>query len=388
LDQAVRPLVLEGIEAGIFPGASITVWAREGGFQGLFYGRYTYCPWSPRISKETLFDLASLTKPIVTALLVLRLISQGKLALDTCLGDLEFIRPWPRDKANIMIADLLSHSSGLPAWIPLYKEWSLKRNKRPCLSKEDAARKILSTGLLYIPGTRSIYSDLGFILLGFIIEAILGMDLHEAFRRLVLYPLGLNPEGLGYRPSMETKDYAPSFYCRQRGRVLMGEVQDLNAWYLGGISGHAGLFGSSIQCAALLSRLLLIIDSQYSADAFPKSLLKTFFFPEKRPPGSTWALGFDTPSPSNSQSGSLFSRASVGHLGYTGTSFWMDLEKGIVIVVLTNRTFPFDSTKSREVMKEFRPRLHDAIMKDLLHLEIETYGPLLPSSRNIRPAKP
>ncbi|MBW2435071.1 MAG: serine hydrolase, partial [Deltaproteobacteria bacterium] len=148
--------------------------------------------------------------------------------------------------------------------------------------------------------------------------------------------------------------------CAWRRKVLVGQVHDENAYAVGGIEGHAGLFGSAADIHRLLIELLFTYHGQKHSDLFSKNLLHQFF---RRLPGTDKALGFDAPSEKGASCGAIFSQKSVGHLGFTGTSFWMDLERSVVVILLTNRVHP---TRNNEQIKNFRPKLHDTVMEVLV----------------------
>ncbi len=359
LKRAVEPLVLRAIKEKIFPGCSLAVWKREHEPIVFSWGRETYSIKSPEIRPDTVFDLASITKPLSTTLLVTRLVNAGRLSLDTTLREFVFLNPCPQNKQSIRIRDLLSHRSGLPAWAPLYEKTR---------GKEGFKRAILSIELVDKPGRRELYSDLGFILLGFIVEDTLQMDLDRAFNEFVARPFKLREDGLGFK--VQTELIAPTLQCDRRKKMVRGEVHDLNACALGGSAGHAGLFGSAKELIGFLPKLYLLYRDELAIEGFSGAILRKFLETKISTSNSSssgtkpsFCLGFDTPSESGSQAGTHFSKKTVGHLGYTGTSFWVDLDRGIIVVFLTNRTFPLDSLESRNGLKKFRPKLHDAVMK-------------------------
>ncbi len=358
-------LIGHAITRKIFPGAVLTIAAPEGVVVERAWGRLTYCPWAPQTSPDTLFDLASLTKPLATSCAVLALIARGKLFLDTYLSDI--FGKVPSEKAGITVFHLLCHLSGLSPCKPFYPsphDTLDTVQTRSCSLGDRVIERILSDPLEAPTGSRGIYSDLGFILLGKIIEIRSGMSLDQAVFHLVYAPLGI--EGLSWKPmeAFRTRpsSIAPTQYCSLRNRVIWGEVNDLNAWTMGGIAGHAGLFGTGKAVARLLLKLLALYKDREENPNFPKELIRTFWTPAN-PLAGSWALGFDTPTPGASSSGRLFSSKTVGHLGFTGTSFWMDIERGIAIIFLSNRTFPHQTTESQEGMKRLRPRLYDLAMQ-------------------------
>ncbi|MEA3386321.1 MAG: serine hydrolase domain-containing protein [Thermodesulfobacteriota bacterium] len=361
----------------LFPGATLTVATGGKIVLEAAWGGVTHVPWSARVSPCTVYDLASLTKPLVTALSVMALIERGKLHLNDTLGS--FLSEVPLDKIQISISHLLGHTSGLPAYRPFYKELI---HLAPDFRLLEMKKLLLAEPLISPTGTQAKYSDLGFMLLGWIIESLTGRCLADAAQELVFEPLNVkglyfpltSTPAIGQIPSGppltkgEREDLknrccnglvAPTEVCPFRKRVVCGEVHDLNAWVVGGVSGHAGLFGTAGSVAKLLLRLLDIYKGGSNVPNFPKGLLHEFWRIQGPDTGSTWALGFDTPSPVGSSAGSSFSPRSIGHLGFTGTSFWMDLEHEILVVLLTNRIFPKADKKSQAQMRQFRPLLHD-----------------------------
>jgi CubicO group peptidase (beta-lactamase class C family) len=222
--------------------------------------------------------------------------------------------------------------------------------------------------LAYEPGKGRLYSDLDFMVLGNIIERVCQRGLDRFFSRAVCAPLGINEllflpleDENGPGPAAKNiSDVAATEECPCRGRVLLGEVHDKNAHALLGVSGHSGLFGTARGVFLLVSEFLAAYRGSTKAALFAPETARTFLL-RQGPPGS-FALGFDTPSRPDSSSGRFFSDNTVGHLGFTGTSFWADLEKDVVVVLLTNRVHP---DGANEKIKGFRPVIHDAVMRAL-----------------------
>ncbi len=359
-------LIADAIGSGLFPGCALAVSCNERARFSSSWGRLSFVPWSPEVSaSRTFFDLASLTKPLATACAIITLASQGILNIDECIGNI--FNNIQTEKACITVRQLLSHSAGLAAHVPFYSNWlaSTKKGSPPSISEIVAT--ITESPLEYQPGTRSIYSDLGFMLLAAIIEKVSGMPYTRYVRESVLLPLGAHDIlGPSAAPCTERDilSFAPTGFCPFERKTVQGEVNDLNA--RAGFHGHAGLFATADSLLSMLETLLDIFFQKKEVENFDPELLARFWTQKSRVSGSTWALGFDTPSTKNSSAGKLFSVHSVGHLGFTGTSFWIDIEKRIIVVFLSNRTFPSATSKSQEEMKGFRPRLHDAVMKMLL----------------------
>ncbi|TAJ91888.1 serine hydrolase, partial [bacterium] len=217
------------------------------------------------------------------------------------------------------------------------------------------------------PGTRSFYSDLGFMLLGEVVEEITGWTLDRYCQNKIFKPMGLRSTSFVDLTQLRTRRLqpvsemiAPTEQCPWRKRVLCGEVHDDNAYVMGGVAGHAGLFSSARDIHLFLTRLKRCYRGE--EPLLPAPLVKEFLIRDETVKGSTYALGWDTPSAENSSSGSYFSPHSVGHLGFTGTSIWWDLEKDCHVILLSNRIHP---SRTTDKIKGFRPYIHDLIMKTL-----------------------
>lgn len=279
---------------------------------------------------ETLFDIASLTKPLSTATLAMMAVEAGALSLDD--------RPRP----DVTVAQIWSHSSGLPAW------------KRLGDTRDEVLRAVAAEPLESPPGTVARYSDLGFILLGATVERALGQPLDEAFAARIARPLGV---GTTFHP----RDAAA---CAPTEGDLRGVVHDENARAMGGVAGHAGLFSTARDVSRLAHSLVAAWHGVRSATVprlLPPARVRQLWTPSGVP-GSTWCLGWDRPSPAHSSAGTRWPRDGVGHLGFTGCSLWIDPPRGRWVVLLSNRVHP---TRANEAIKAFRPALHDAIVAAL-----------------------
>jgi len=357
----VREACEKGLAEGVFSGvsAAVSVVQKKVRYRGWFSGGVTrYDQLGVPVNPSTLFDLASLTKPLCTTLCTLTLIMSGKMqGDDTCLSLLK--SNLPPEKKYITIFDILNHSSGLPAYFPYFSDFNPHFSKKNILLLLD---KILTEPLMYPPKTTCCYSDLGFILLGQVIEKIAGQPLEQFYRQHVTGPLQL-AEHLLFLPldgsvEREKKRIAATEHCSWRQTTIQGEVHDEHCWLMGGVAGHAGLFGTVAGVLRLCECLLDCWRESACHPAFSNDLLRLAL--QWQSPAGNWRLGFDTPSPGQSSSGRYFSPYSVGHLGFTGTSFWMDPEKEVIVVLLTNRVHP-----SRENIKirEFRPYFHDYLLE-------------------------
>ncbi len=325
----------------------------------VFFEAFGYANiFSKRImTKNTIFDLASLTKPLATTLAVIKLIQQGKLELEQNLGTVlpEFIFT---EKEQISIKNLLCHNSGLPD----YKSYYIELLKISYYFRKKALRNFLiKEPLLYKTGKNVLYSDLGFMILNWVVEKVSGRSLDYFVTQNIYRPLGLEYLFFAHFNSGRKRGpFAATELCPWRKILLNGLVHDDNAYAVGGIEGHAGLFGTAMDVKKLLSVLLSVFHECSSEFIFKKDLIHKFFEQQQ---GSDRALGFDTPSLVDSSCGSHFSKRSVGHLGFTGTSFWMDLDRSIIVILLTNRVHP---SRNNNKMKKFRPILHDTVMEIML----------------------
>jgi CubicO group peptidase (beta-lactamase class C family) len=374
LPPVVHAELQAAVNDGVFPGAVLAVRLRGQAPCIAAAGRLSLDSTSPPAEVSTLYDLASLTKPLVTVSSILLLVQQAKLQLDDPIEG-----PLPELSGSVVgqssIKDLLTHSSGLPGWRPLYErlyEKTEAKGRSPDCIEPAAARSavldlIRNEPLVYAKGARSLYSDLGFILLGILVERVAGVRLDEWYRSAVTDPLGDVPllfaplTGSDRHRGSSIKNaagIAPTEYDTWRQRLLRGEVHDENAAALGGITGHAGLFGTAEGVLAVSGAWL---SAYHGKDTiFSPDLVRRFVARQTNIPQSSWALGWDTPTKPSS-SGRYFSECSFGHLGYTGTSLWVDPIRKHEVVILSNRVHP---TRRNEKIREFRPRMHDLIMRE------------------------
>lgn len=358
-DKRVRDLLVKGVSDGVFPGAQLLV-SKEGQMVlSEEAGYLSVIPAPVPMRKDAIYDLASLTKPLATTMAIMKLVDEGKIKLDQTLTDLLPI-PSLSDKKSLGLRLILSHSAGFADWRPFYLDLIKYRLDQ---RKEILREWLIKEELEYEPGKGCIYSDLGFMILEWVIEEASGMPMHRYVENNIYEPLLLEKIFFGMDISLQFKEemFAATEVCPWRKRVIRGEVHDENAFALGGYSGHAGLFGDVKSVFALLTLLMGHYCGERD-DYFKQETVREFFKRQEVVPGCSRALGWDTPSPEDSSSGKYFSPNSVGHLGFTGTSIWMDLERDIIIIFLTNRVHP---TRNNEKIKAFRPVLHDLIMEDL-----------------------
>ena len=355
LSGVIQRTLDQALSAGVFPGAAIVVRDAEGKRWQAPFG-VADTATGEAVREDTVFDLASLTKPLCTTLAVLHLVQTGRLSLEDRLGDVAEVFS-PPDKAGIRIWQLLSHQSGLPAWRPYFE--ALRRMPMD-VRGERLQQMLADEPLLYRPGERALYSDLDFMALQIVVETRGGERLDQYAARELYRPMGLRDlffSDTALPPS--SRSFAATEQCPWRGRVVKGHVHDDNAFVLGGVAGHAGLFGTAAAVADLLDALLAFAKHPQAVQTLDAALLQRFF---QRQPPFDWALGFDKPAAAGSSSGRHFSANTVGHLGFTGTSFWMDLDREVFVVLLTNRIHP---SRTNDDIKAFRPQFHDRVMEAL-----------------------
>jgi CubicO group peptidase (beta-lactamase class C family) len=345
VDRFARPrdVLQSAVEAHAFPAAVVEVGRRAGAIWGEAFGRLSTDLDAAPASADTIFDLASLTKVIATSSIAMRHVDEGRLGLEDPVS--RWLPAWRgTDRDQVTIEDLLSHSAGLTGYLPYFRDLH---------GRAEFEAAICLGALEYVPRSRSIYSDLGFILLGFILEDAGRAPLDRQFRAVSDLVL---PEPLGYAPPRAWRPIvAPTEIDAWRGRLLVGEVHDENAWALGGVAGHAGLFGTA---AAVGAFARLVLAALASDDRLARHATARRFATRTRVPGSSRGLGWDTMLPTSS-CGRLMSESAIGHTGFTGTSLWIDPEKDVYVVLLTNRVHP---TRENDAILRIRPAVHDAIM--------------------------
>jgi len=336
MTNAPWPTVVQrGIERRAFPSAVVEFGRRDGVLQRHAFGRLTYADDAPPTREDTIYDLASLTKVMATTPRAMQAIEAGALRLEDPVA--RHLPEWRgEDRASVTIADLLEHASGLTAYLPFFRDHQ---------GRAEFQRAICTLPLEYAPRTQSIYSDLGFIVLAFILE-----DRG--------YPIG-GISGLSFGVSREDQARcAPTELDIWRGRLLQGEVHDENAFVLGGIAGHAGMFGAAEAVGDFAREVLKGLAGERSF-ARPETFAR---FAQKSPvPGSSRALGWDTMLPTSS-CGTWLSPRAIGHTGFAGTSLWIDPERDLYVAFLTNRVHP---QRDNNGIQPVRRALHDAIVESL-----------------------
>ena len=357
IQKSLETIVIENLKNKVFSACSVGFfeennlsintriynYGESGGFSG-----------SEAVDNNTIFDLASLTKPLVTSLSIQTLVERGSLKLSDPVNN--FFDVYDDAFRQIQVIHLLEHTSGLPA----HREYFNECIKLPMKERKTATlRKIIHEELIFEPGRSELYSDLGYILLGAIVEKISGEKLDKYWDKTILGPLELE-NGLFFNKNknMKGKVFPTTGTCQWSNKELSGVVNDDNCRSLGGVEGHAGLFGTAYGLLKLITALMKMHNRTYTHPELSFELMRNALSSKS----GRWVLGFDTPSKPISSSGKYFSNKTIGHLGFTGTSFWLDCKKRRGVVLLTNRVLYGDDLAP---IRKFRPQVHDVILKEL-----------------------
>jgi beta-N-acetylhexosaminidase len=349
--RAVDAVVRRAVRDSAFPGAVLLVARRGVVVHEQAYGAFEYTPYAPIVEQTSIYDLASVTKVIATTSAVMRLIDEGKLSLDDPV--VRYIPAFGQaGKQHITVYNLMVHNSGLPAWRKFYEF---------CDSPGCVLDSVYATPLIYHTGDSTLYSDLGLITTGKIIEAITGTTLDRYVDSVFFKPLGMRstfynpPAGVLGRVVPTEVDT----YWKRTGLPVRGRVHDENAATLGGVSGHAGLFSTASELAIFLQ--MLLNDGVYDGVRYlqPSTIRR---FTSQQSASSSRAIGWDTKSPVGSFAGDVAPRTTFLHTGFTGTSVMVDRDNQIIVVFLTNRVNP---TRESHKISEVRPAVHNAVYRAL-----------------------
>jgi len=358
-DEAQMRPAFEVVEKAIsekaFPGATLAVGYRQKVSIRAF-GKLSYSEKSPDVNIQTMYDIASLTKVVVTTTLVEKLVEgdfPSPLNLDAPIE--RYLPEWatgpqPEWRRRVTVRHLMTHTSGLP---PFKEYW------RTSTSKQETLRRIFAEPLEYEPGTKVVYSDLGIILMAEIIERLTGKPLDQLANEYIFGPLGMKHSM--YNPPKDLwPTIAPTEFDSQlRHRLVQGEVHDENAYAIGGVSGHAGVFSTAPDLAAFCE--MLLNGGVYAHQRILRRATIAEFTAPQPLANNVRTLGWVVPT-ENSSSGHYFSSHSYGHTGFTGTTIWIDPDRQLFVILLTNRVHP---TRENHKIAEVRPAVHDAIMKSL-----------------------
>jgi len=347
-------VIREGVSARVFPGACAEAGSAEAARWSQPVGSLSYDTDSPPVSEGTVYDLASLTKPIATTTVAMRLVDAGRLDLHSPVASIEPV--WRgADRDSVTIQDLLEHAAGLPAWEPLWRRHA---------GRDAVIAAACGVPLEYVPRSRSLYSDLGFIVLGAVLERAGRAALDEQFEEVTSALGAGGPERipLRYAPPAALKGVtAPTRVSDARERLLVAEADDDNAWAMGGVGGHAGVFGTAAAVGAFARTLMRALRGEREAERrlAGRDTIRRFLAPSEVP-GSSRALGWDLMRPASS-CGTRMSPSAFGHTGFTGTSLWIDPVLDVYAILLTNRVHP--AAGPNEPMQAIRRAFHDALLE-------------------------
>ncbi|HEX3473287.1 MAG TPA: serine hydrolase domain-containing protein [Silvibacterium sp.] len=354
--HAAREVLERAVTERAFPGAAYGVLLDSEVVALDAVGRFTYDPDAPEVAPGTVFDLASITKVMATTAMAMLLYDRGILDLDARVGDIlpGFVigmEPGSR-KDRVTLRMLLAHTSGLPGYGRLFENHD---------SPQALLRAVLHMPLEAQPGARTEYSDIGFILLGKALEVLSGDLAGRFFWREIATPLGF--ETARFCPPEDWRQQVPPTEDDRvyRRRVIQGEVQDENCYALGGVAGHAGLFSNTADVLRFAACILAEGRTPAGRQLFQPDTVRLFATRQAEPPDTSRALGWDTPSEPSS-SGRYFTPNSIGHLGYSGTSLWIDPGRRLAVVLLSNRTWP---NRANQTIQTVRPAFHDALAAGL-----------------------
>ncbi len=360
-ENKIEQFLKDAVEDEVFPGGVLGIMYRGSRLYSTAVG-YMSSSKSMKADEDTVYDLASLTKVLITAPSIMQLVERGIIDITDSLG--EFFPGVRVELADITVRHLLTHTSGLPSIVRLWE------SPGPPADKEKILDYLLKLELNFSPGTAVNYSDPNYLLLGFIVEKAAGVSLAGYARSNIISPLGL--KRTDFNPLQGEKDIsrehiAPTEHCSWRDRVMRGEVHDENCYFLGGASGQAGLF-SSLQDVMKLARALMrpkassTGESNSGAEILAPVTIERMAENLSDPAAEERGLGWDIADGPESSCGILFSHRSFGHTGFTGTSLWHDPRRDVTVVLLTNRVNP--EREDRRIIS-FRPRLHNLIMAEL-----------------------
>ena len=356
--QPAYAVLKQAISDSIFPGAQVAVVHDGKLIASRGFGHQTYDPASPAVTPQTIYDLASVTKVAATTVVAMQLYEKKKIRLDIPVKS--YLPKFSGGlKDSVTIRHLLTHSAGIHWWADLWNK---------AKTRAEALDYIYQLPLDYTPGDSMIYSDLGMIMFGEILRTVTGKSTDQLATKMIYRPMGMR--NTMFNPPKELLPrIAPTEIGGSMKRGLIhGEVHDENAFFLGGVSTHAGLFSTAEDLAAL-AQMLLNGGIYRHHRFFSPQTIREWTTRQNMPPGSERALGWDTPSDENSSAGDYFFKGSFGHLGFTGTSIWIDPNRKIAIILLTNRVYP---SRKRGGMHRVRHDFYSAAMKALIeHLDEE-----------------
>jgi CubicO group peptidase (beta-lactamase class C family) len=353
----------QALENGSTPGAVLLVDRKDELLYRNAVGYAQIYPEHRAITEETIFDVASLTKVMATTAAVMLLLRDGRISLHDPIH--KYVPDFP--STHVTLTHLLTHSAGFPDHVPFYESVQQEAQKHSeeyigsPEAKQLVIKKVCETEPIYEPGQYTKYSDLDFMLLGHLIESVSGMSLDTFCDEVIFQPFGLTHtffQPLGKK--IHEGEYAATERCEWRQTIMCGRVHDENAYAMGGVAGHAGLFSTIDD----IHHFMVKLHKCYMGndDTIPQKIVKQFFTRQNLVQGSSRALGWDTPSRNQKEKasgGTLLSEKSVGHTGFTGTSIWLDLKRKLLIVLLSNRIHP---SRHNHTFLNMRPKIHDTVV--------------------------
>lgn len=355
-----------------FPGAVLLVGYGGEVIYHKAFGSRSLLPEVTPLSKDMVYDVASLTKVLVTTTLAMMMVQEGQLDLDWKISRI-FQTFATHGKEQMTVRHLLCHMSGYPATAPFYKVIAKAdgAGRSGVMTSRGAVEiihnEIFRAKLDNLPGRVTRYSDIGFILLGHAIEHLSGSTLEKLANRVIFSPLDLESTGFidltlvkrkGVEPNLDM--IVPTARCPWRNRILCGEVHDDNAWAMGGVAPHAGVFSTATDVHKFAHEMIRCWRGENGL--IDKDILRMFWNKAGLDPLSSWGLGWDKPSKEGSSAGKYFTDDAIGHLGFTGCSLWIDPDRDLDVILLTNRVHP---SPENTVIREFRPMIHDLVMESI-----------------------
>lgn len=351
----------QALENGSTPGVALLVDKKEELLYRYAVGHAQAYPETRELSENTIFDIASLTKVLATTPAIMLLLRDNMISLH------EPIHTYIPEFSNkqITVTHLLTHSAGFPDHLPFYEDIQQEADRQgnddfigSPAAKQFMLKKICQTNLIYSPGQDYTYSDLGFMLLEYIIEKISGTTLDLYCNEMIFSPLQMTKTFFRrHGTPLPEGNYAATERCEWRRRILCAEVHDENAYAIGGVAGHAGVFSTLDDTHTFMRTMYRCYKGE--DEYIPTAIVRQFFSRQYMPEHSTRALGWDTPSEKDSTTGELLSKNSVGHTGFTGTSIWLDFERELLILLFSNRVHP---SRNNQRFLKMRPKIHDTVV--------------------------
>lgn len=347
--ECAHDILKDHVAQKTMPGAVVLVLRRKGVVACWAVGKHTYDGDASPVLRDAIFDLASVTKTVVTTTLCAQFVDAGRLDLDVSVQ--KYVPAFRFE--TVTARHLLAHCGGLPAHVHLYKKH---------VGREAILNAVCDLELAYAPGSDTSYSDMGFLLLGMVLEAVGGVRLDQLAQQFVFDPLGMKDACYCPHEDLKPRILPTEKKTNLRDGLVWGEVHDENAAAMGGIASHAGVFATADDLANFV-QMWLCEGVFGGVRILSEDMVNLFTQRANLAPNSTWALGWDTVSAGGSSSGRYFSEKAFGSLGFTGTSIWIDPKRDVGVILLTNRVHP---TRDNWQIKDLRPAFHNAVSEALL----------------------